>query len=90
MFPHVSHVQYVGDYWLRLTFSDGSVGDIDFRDQVVGRGGFFAPLEDLNFFRRVQVDPEGRTLIWPNGVDLCPVVLYSQAIGEPLPESEAA
>jgi hypothetical protein len=49
-----------------------------------------APLSDVDFFSRVQVDPEAGTLVWPNGVDFCPDVLYSLATGEPLPVLEPA
>jgi hypothetical protein len=56
----------------------------------VGRGGVFAPLEDVEFFKKVTVDPEIGTLVWPNGVDFCPDVLYSQATGKPLPELNLA
>jgi hypothetical protein len=44
----------------------------------------FAPLEEIDFFKQVQVDPEAGTLVWPNGVDLCPDVLYSLATGKPI------
>ncbi|MFN8497564.1 MAG: DUF2442 domain-containing protein [Anaerolineae bacterium] len=88
MFPHVIDVRHVGDYRLVLTFSDDTRAEIDFRDRVVGRGGIFAPLADIEYFRRVQIDPEARTLVWPNGLDLCPVVLYSQATGQPIVEME--
>ena len=85
MFPRITHVRYIQDYWLELTFSDSSQAKLDFRDRIVDRGGVFAPLEDLEFFKRVSVDPEIGTLVWPNEVDFCPDVLYSEATGVPLP-----
>jgi hypothetical protein len=90
MLPRVTGVHYLGDYRLELVFSDGVTGEIDFAGRIVGRGGVFAPLQDVDFFQRVEVDPEAGTLVWPNGVDLCPDVLYSQVTGEPLPELELA
>ena len=90
MFPRVIHVRYIQDYWLELTFSDGKQARLDFKDRVVGRGGVFVPLEDLEFFKRARVDPEIGTLVWPNDVDFCPDVLYSQATGKPLPDLETA
>jgi hypothetical protein len=56
----------------------------------LGRQGVFVPLQDVAFFRPVTVDPEARTLVWPNGVDLDPDVLYSEVTGKPLPVYEAA
>jgi len=48
------------------------------------------PLQDMDFFTKVKVDLEIGTLVWPNEVDLCPDVLYSETTGAPLPESEVA
>jgi hypothetical protein len=56
----------------------------------VGRGGVFAALEEIEFFKQVKVDPEIGTLVWPNEVDFCPDVLYSEATGTPLPAFELA
>jgi hypothetical protein len=90
LFPRIRHVRYIRDYWLELTFADGKQAKLDFRDRIVGRGGVFAPLEDLEFFKRVRVDPEIGTLVWPNEVDFCPDVLYSEATGIPLPVLQPA
>lgn len=90
MFPRITHVRHIQDFWLELTFSDGSQAKLNFRDRIVDRGGVFAPLEDLEFFKRVRVDPEIGTLIWPNEVDFCPDVLYSEAMGISLPAPQPA
>ena len=47
-------------------------------------------LEEIEFFKQVRVDPEIGTLVWPNKVDFCPDVLYSEATGTPLPAFEPA
>ncbi len=88
MFPRVAEVRHVRDYRLELTFTSGEKAEIDFRDMIVGRGGVFAALEDVEEFRRVEVDREAGTVVWPNGVDFCPDVLYSRATGTPIPEAE--
>lgn len=90
MFPRITHVRYIGEYWLELTFADTKQARLDFKDRVVGRGGVFVPLEDPDFFKRVRVDPEIGTLVWPNEVDFCPDVLYSEATGIPIPVLEPA
>ncbi len=84
MLPRITNVRYVDGYTLELTFSDGASGKIDFRDRAVGRGGLFKALADVAFFRQVQVDADAGTIVWPNGVDYCPDVLYSLATGKPL------
>jgi hypothetical protein len=77
-------VRYLQDYRLELRFTDGVVAELDFQSRIVGRGGVFAPFNDVEFFRQVTVDREAGTLVWPNGVDLCPDVLYAEATGKPL------
>ncbi len=90
MFPRITQVRYIREYRLELTFADGVRAEMNFRKKVVGRGGVFKSLEDLEFFRQVRVDPESGTLTWPNAVDLDPDVLYSEATGTPIPMVEAA
>ena len=84
MFPRVKRVRHLGDHRLELTFTDCTTGELDFRQRIVGRGGVFHQLEDVEFFKQVQVDPEAGTIVWPNGVDFCPDVLYSLATGRPI------
>jgi hypothetical protein len=90
MLPRVAKVRYVDGYRLELQFTDGIQGVIDFRQRIVGRGGVFKPLEEIDFFKRVAVEPEAGTIMWPNEVDLCPDVLYSLVTGKTIPELEIA
>jgi hypothetical protein len=73
----VTAVEVIGGYQLRLTFADGTVGDVDF----TGRDwqGVFEPLRDPAYFARVTVDPAAGTITWPDGLDLAPEPLYSEA-----------
>jgi hypothetical protein len=66
-----------GEYRLRLTFDDGTVGEVDF----AGREwrGVFEPLRDPEYFARVTVDAEAGTVVWPNGADMAPEPLYAEA-----------
>jgi hypothetical protein len=70
-------VEVIGAHKLRVTFKDGLVGDIDF----AGRHwrGVSEPLADPSFFATVHLDPELRTLAWPNGYDMAPEKLYELA-----------
>ena len=90
MFPRIAAVSHIEAYVLELTFTNDEKANLDFRERIVGRRGVFAPLEDCDFFKQVQVDHEIGTLVWPNEVDFCPDVLYSDATGKPLPELEPA
>jgi hypothetical protein len=70
-------VEVSGDHRLRLTFDDGTIGEVDF----AGREwrGVFEPLRDPDYFARVTVDAEGGTVTWPNGADMAPEPLYAEA-----------
>lgn len=86
--PRVVQVRPLEGYRLELTFADGATGVVEFEGWVIGRGGVFAPLDDPAFFRQVRLSAEGGTVEWPNGLDLCPDVLYSRATGIPIPFAE--
>ena len=46
MIPHVTAAELVQGYQIRLSFSDGATGIVDFKNRIVGRDGVFAELED--------------------------------------------
>ena len=86
----VTGVRVLGGYRLELTFIDGQTGQVDLKDRILGRGGVYAPLEDPAFFNQVRVDPELGTIVWPNGMDICPDLLHSLAVGHSLTEAGAS
>jgi Protein of unknown function (DUF2442) len=88
MLPRITEVRHIQDYRLELSFTDGTRGEVDLRDWIVGTGGVFAALEDPAFFRQVRVNSEAGTIEWPNDVDFCPDVLYSKVTGKPVPFAE--
>ncbi|MFQ5652401.1 MAG: DUF2442 domain-containing protein [bacterium] len=90
MLPRITTVRHIEKYRLELTFTTGEKAELDFESRIVGRGGVFAPLEEVEFFKQVKLDPEIGTLVWPNEVDFCPDVLYSEATGKPLQVPEIA
>lgn len=80
--PAVVGVAVVGDHRLRLLFDDGTAGDVDL--SAMGFQGIFEPLRDPSYFARVRVDPEAATVVWPNGADVAPETLYTEARKNPL------
>ena len=70
-------VEVIGEHRLRLSFEDGTVGDVAFEDREWR--GVFEPLADPAFFAQVRVDPEAGTIVWPNDVDMAPEPLYAAA-----------
>ena len=89
MFPRISDVRHLKDHELEIRFSDGTTANLDFRCKIMERGGVFEPPRDVNFFKQVTVDREAGSLVWPNGVDLCPNVLYSEATGKSIAGMDA-
>jgi hypothetical protein len=76
MVPRVARAEYVDGFVIRVTFSDGVAGEIDFRDELEGE--VFDPLRDPRYFRRFRLDNELHTLAWPNGADFAPEFLYER------------
>lgn len=71
---HVTAVEVLGDHRLRLSFEDGVNGDIDLSEWEWR--GVFEPLADPAYFRRVALDKELGTIVWPNGADIAPETLH--------------
>src|SRR5580704_11223736 len=61
--PVVVGAAIVGDRVLRLLFSDGTVGDVDFSSERWT--GVLDPLNDPAYFAQAAVDPEAGTVVWP-------------------------
>ncbi len=80
--PVVVGVAVIGDRVLRLLFSDGTVGDVNFSSERWT--GVLERLNDPAYFAQVEVDPEAGTVVWPGGIDLAPEPLYEQAKAHPL------
>lgn len=74
-------VRVVDAFVIELTFADGSSGQVDLGPVIAGKGGVFEELNDPEVFAQVRVDPEWGTIVFPNGVDLDPDVLYEKAHG---------
>ena len=72
--PQVTAVAVLRPFVLRVTFDDDAVRDVRYAPGHALAGGVFEPLEDQDYFASVTVDHG--TLVWPNGVDLDPLVLH--------------
>jgi len=83
MLKDVVAVEALEPYRLRLTFEDGVSGEADLA-ALVPFEGVFAPLGDPAGFGAVRVDPEAGTIVWPNGADLDPDVLYAVVTNVPM------
>jgi hypothetical protein len=86
MLKDIAEVRPLEGYRLHLRFEDGVEGDVDLQ-QFVTFDGVFAPLKERDYFTQVRVEPEFGTIVWPNGADLDPLVLYSRITGKPISHS---
>ncbi len=74
---------------LRIEFNDGLVREVDCGFLL--RGTLGEPLKEPDYFRRVRVDDELRTIAWPNGLDPAPELLHGDfEPAEAAPQRSAA
>lgn len=71
---HVAGVEYLGGHRLRLEFKDGAAGEVDLSQERWT--GVFAPLEDPAYFKKVELDEQLGTIVWPSGADIAPETLH--------------
>lgn len=76
----VRSFEIVAPYTLCVRFEDGTEQTIDF--QPILAGEIYGPLQEADLFNRVQIDPEVRTLVWPNGADFDPATLHDWPVYE--------
>jgi hypothetical protein len=68
-------VKPLDGYRVRLEFTDGSQREVDLEKYL--HGPIFDPVRnDPQFFRSVKVDKQLGTIVWDNGADIDPDVLY--------------
>jgi len=78
--PLLAEAKPLGGYRVRVCFEDGTSGEVDL-SYLLDYGGVFEPLRDRDYFRRLRVDPEAGTIVWPNEADIAPETLYGHARG---------
>lgn len=71
----IKSVKPLEDFVVELEFTDGTSRNIDLEPFL--RGKVFEPLRNnLEMFRAVKVDKRMGTIVWENGADIDPDVLY--------------
>jgi hypothetical protein len=72
----IIELHHIQDYRLALTFDDGVSGELDFSSEP--RTGVFEAWNNPEFFKQVHIGDRGRTLVWPQEMDLCADSLWIQ------------
>ena len=70
----VTAFEFVEPFVLNVRFDDRTQQRIDFRPVL--HGELYGALRDAAVFERVAIDPDARTLVWPNGADFDPSTLH--------------
>lgn len=71
----ITAVEVLHDHVVSVRFADGTEKVIDLDPYL--HGPVFAEIRaDPATFAGVRVDPDSGTIVWPNGADLAPDVLY--------------
>ena len=77
MFLHVASATPLDGCRVEVCFEDGREGIADLTEAL--EGPMFELLKEPEVFRRLRVDKELQTIVWPNGTDLAPEYIYYQA-----------
>ena len=63
-----------------LRFNTGEIRQVNLADKLnewaTSPQSKFTELKNYEVFKQVKLDKEFQTLVWDNGLDLCPDVLY--------------
>ena len=86
--PDVSQVAVLRHGVLRITFEDGTSGEVDVLERM--RGPVFDEARTPDGFAEVSVDVETGTVVWPSGADLAPDTLYERIRTGAWPDQDIA
>lgn len=86
--PDVSQVAVLRHGVLRITFADGTSGEVDVLERM--RGPVFDEARTPDGFAEVSVDVETGTVVWPSGADLAPDTLYERIRTGAWPDQDIA
>ena len=76
--PLLIDAQPSSGHAINVRFEDGVAAEVDL-SHLLDYGGVFEPLRDVEYFRKLRVEPEAGTIVWPNKADIAPETLYAHA-----------
>lgn len=74
----IKKTEYIEGYKLRILFNNNKEKVVDLEKELYGP--IYKQLKDVNYFKKVFVDPDLITVQWPNGEDFSPDLLYEMGI----------
>ncbi len=79
----IKKIEKITDFELLLLFSNNEIRKVNLENHLkkwaTSPDSKFGQLLNPVFFKTVKLDPEMETLVWDNGIDLCPNVLYEMS-----------
>lgn len=77
MEEEVTKAVVVRPYIIEVTFANGKRAEVNVESELAG--GIFSPLREASYFMQGTYDPEGGTIVWPNGADFSPEFFNERA-----------
>lgn len=74
-FYKITSFHFKENYRIEFLFDDGTAKVIDFLPVLYGE--MYGPLKNTELFRLAKLDEEVHTIVWPNGADFEPSLLYN-------------
>ncbi|MCX6549628.1 MAG: DUF2442 domain-containing protein [Acidobacteria bacterium] len=84
MLHDVVEARFVAEHRVFVRFDDGLAGELDLA-RLIRFDGVFAPLQSVERFAALRVNPDTGTIDWPNGADIAPETLYEALRQRPDP-----
>ena len=79
----IKEIKGVNNFELFLLFNNNEIRKVNLepklKEWTTSPQSKFGQLLNVNFFKTVILDKEMETIVWENGIDLCPNVLYSMS-----------
>ena len=67
-------VNYIEKYKLKLLFENNEAKEVDLSNYLTGT--IFEPLKEIDYFKKVSLNSDIDTIVWPNNADYSPDFLY--------------
>jgi len=70
----IKDFDYLEDYKIKLVFENRKSKIVDLKNHLTGK--VFRPLKKLSYFKKVALNRDIDTIVWPNNADFSPDFLY--------------
>jgi len=86
----IKEIKGINNFELLLLFNNNEIRKVNLEQRLkewsTSPQSKFGQLLNCHIFKTVRVDKEMETIVWDNGIDLCPNVLYemSEPVNKPL------